>query len=117
MGFDGWNAHVQGSLLYQTSYNVALLTNNGAVQPPENDVALLGPVPGQITGDLSIGADHGNFSLELFAKNLWDEHGEVNRYTPCTTGVCAVGYPGVAPAVYVVPIQPLTVGIKFGQKF
>ena len=115
--FDGWNAHVQGSLLYQTSYNVALLTNNGAVQPPENDVALLGPVPGQITGDLSIGADHGNFSLELFAKNLWDEHGEVNRYTPCTTGVCAVGYPGVAPAVYVVPIQPLTVGIKFGQKF
>jgi outer membrane receptor protein involved in Fe transport len=114
-----WDAHVQLSLLYQTGYNVGLLTNNinNPTGTPDNDVALLGAVPSYVTGDLSIGAQHGRVTVEVFVKNLWDEHGQVDRYTPCTTGVCAVGYPGVPPAVYIVPIQPLTVGLKFGQSF
>ena len=92
------------------------------------DIQNLGEMPGYATLDLSFGAEHGKTSLEIFAKNVTNELGQVNRYTPCTTSVCAPGYPagvgsnGVAypstpPAVYVVPIQPLTVGIRFGQKF
>ncbi|HEY1559537.1 MAG TPA: hypothetical protein VGF71_01465, partial [Caulobacteraceae bacterium] len=92
------------------------------------DLQNLGTMPGYATMDLSIGAEHDKTSIELFVKNLWDERGQVNRYTPCTTSVCAPGYPaGVGsngipypatpPAVYVVPIQPLTIGIRLGQKF
>ena len=53
----------------------------------------------------------------VFAKNVTDKLGQVNRYTPCTTSTCAASYPGVNPAIYIVPIQPLTVGIRVGQSF
>ena len=104
----GWDAHVQGSLLYQTMAFAALRTA---------DNALLGTMPGYATADFSVGVEHEKTSIELFIKNAFDERGQQNRYTPCTTNVCATGYPGVAPAVYVVPIQPLTVGLKVGEKF
>ena len=115
----GWNAHAQAALVYQSSRLPAVFTS---------DINNLGVMPGYATMDLSIGAEHDKTSIELFVKNLWDERGQVNRYTPCTTSICAPGYPGgvgangvafpaTPPAVYVVPIQPLTIGIRLGQKF
>ncbi len=124
----GWDAHVQGALLYQSSFETALRTSDPfpspiGNDPPANDVKLQGAVGAYATADFSIGVEHEKTSIELFVKNAFDQRGEVNRYTPCTTGVCAVSYPHgsttptVLPALYVVPIQPLTVGIKVGQKF
>ncbi len=106
----GWNAHVQGSLFYQTMAFAALRTA---------DNASLGTMPGYATADFSAGVEHDKTSIEVFIKNAFDERGQQNRYTPCTTNVCAPvgGYATVAPAIYVVPIQPLTVGVKVGQKF
>jgi len=112
----GWQAHVQGSVLYQTR-NYAALRTNDPFPAGSNDVALLGTMPAYATADFSVGAQRNNWTVELFIKNAFDSRGELNRFTPCTTGVCATGYPGVPPAVYVVPIQPLTVGIKVGQLF
>ncbi|HEY1414487.1 MAG TPA: TonB-dependent receptor [Caulobacteraceae bacterium] len=115
----GWNGHAQASLFYQSSRLPAVFTA---------DLQNLGTMPGYATLDLSFGAEHDKTALEIFIKNAWDERGQVNRYTPCTTSVCAPGYPagvgsnGIAypatpPAVYVVPIQPLTIGIRLSQKF
>jgi iron complex outermembrane receptor protein len=104
----GWNAHVQGSVLYQTKNFAGLRTA---------DNALLGTMPEYATADFSLGAERGNLSLEVFIKNAFDSRGQQNRYTPCTIAICATGYPGVPPALYVVPIQPLTAGIKLAQTF
>jgi outer membrane receptor protein involved in Fe transport len=104
----GWNGHVQGSLLYQTMAFAALRTQ---------DNQLLGTMPGYATADFSVGAEHNDLTVELFVKNAFDTRGQVNRFTPCTVAICAVSYPGVPAAVYVVPITPLTVGIKVGQRF
>ena len=103
-----WKAHAQASLSYQTMRSAAVFTA---------DNANLGDMPGFATVDFSIGAEHDKTSVELFAKNAFDERGQLNRSTPCTTAICAPAYPGVPPAVYINPVQPLTVGIRFGQKF
>ncbi len=103
-----WNGFAQASLLGQSMVYAAL-------RPA--DTMFLGTMPGYATVDLSFGAEHNRTSMELFIKNAFDEHGQLNRYTPCTVSVCAASYPGIPAAVYVVPIQPLTVGIRFGQKF
>lgn len=109
-GFDlmGWKAHAQAAVVYQTRRSPALFTN---------DIGNLGVMPDFATVDLSFGGEKNNKTAELFVKNAFDTRGQLNRFTPCTTSVCASPYPGVPPAVYVVPTQPLTVGIRFGQKF
>ncbi len=110
----GWTGHIQGSVFYQTMAFAALRTA---------DNADLGDMPGYASADFSVGAEHNNMTLEVFIKNAFDSRGEVNRSTPCTISTCAPGYPAVGalppvpPAVYVSTIQPLTVGIKIGQKF
>ena len=112
----GWDAHVQGSLLYQTR-NLAALRTNDPFPAGSNDIALLGTMPAYATADFTIGVEKAGMTAELFVKNAFDSRGELNRYTPCTTGVCAISYPGVPAAVYVVPIQPMTVGLKVGRSF
>ncbi len=104
----GWNAHAQAAVVYQTSRSPALFTD---------DIHNLGTMPDFATVDFSFGAEKDQRTMEVFIKNAFDTRGQINRYTPCTTSVCAVGYTGVPAAVYVVPTQPLTVGIRFGQKF
>jgi outer membrane receptor protein involved in Fe transport len=103
-----WKAHAQASLNYQTMRLPAVFSA---------DLTNLGTMPGFASVDFSVGAERDKTSVELFVKNAFDERGQLNRETPCTTSICAPGYPGVPPAVYVVPIQPLTVGIRIGQKF
>jgi outer membrane receptor protein involved in Fe transport len=107
-----WDAHVQGSVVYQDKNYVGLRTA---------DSDALGTMPGYAAADFAIGAVKDGLSVELFVKNAFDERGQVNRYTPCTVAICASSYnnvsPTVAPAVYVIPIQPMTIGIRFGQKF
>ena len=115
----GWNAHAQASVLYQSERTAAVLTD---------DIHNLGNMPGFATVDFAVGAERDKTSFELFIKNAFDERGQLNRFTPCTTSVCAPGYPagvgsnGIAypatpPAVYIVPTTPLTIGIRLGQKF
>jgi iron complex outermembrane recepter protein len=106
--FMGWNGFVQASATYQSGAPVALLTSESTD---------LGQMPGFATADFSIGAQRNNLTLEIYLKNAFDTHGQLSRFTPCTTSVCAATYPGIPTAIYVVPIQPLTLGIKVGQRF
>ncbi|HLZ83962.1 MAG TPA: TonB-dependent receptor [Caulobacteraceae bacterium] len=105
----GWDAHAQVSVAAQSGATPALFIA---------DIGNLHKMPGFATADFSFGAEKDKRSIEVFIKNAFDTRGQLNRYTPCTTSTCAPAYPpGVPAAVYVVPIQPLTIGIRIGQAF
>jgi iron complex outermembrane recepter protein len=106
--FFDWDAHVQGSVAFQTRSQVGLRLS---------DSEALGSMPAYATLDLAAGIERKALSLELFAKNVTDDRGEENRYTPCTIAICTANIPGIPRAIYVVPVQPLTVGIRLSQKF
>ncbi len=106
--FMGWDSHVQAVGTYQSANNVGLRTS---------DIGYLGGMPAYGTVDLALGGTKGNLSLELFVKNLSDERGQQNRFTPCTVNICAATYAGVPQALYIVPIIPRLIGIRVGQKF
>lgn len=106
--FMGWDAHAQATATYQTKNQAGLR---------QDDIPLLGVMPAYGTLDLFLGGSRENMTVELFAKNVFDERGEVNRYTPCTLNVCGATFPGVPRALYVVPIQPRLIGVRIGQTF
>jgi len=97
----GANAHVQGALVYQGSSWPALIAS---------DRAVLGKLPDYVTFDISAGIEVRNWTLELAIENAFDAHGQNDRYTECSTEICQA-------QVYVVPIRPRLISIKFGQKF
>ena len=69
---------------------------------------MLGRIEGYTSGNVAVGADLSNYSLELFFQNLWDERGQLSRFQEC--GNC-----GQRP--YIVPITPRTIGVRAGAKF
>ncbi|HEY2660523.1 MAG TPA: TonB-dependent receptor [Caulobacteraceae bacterium] len=102
-----WDAHVQGALLYNSLNGLGLR---------DQDIINYGKISSYATADFSFGAERGSMSTELFIKNAFDNHSSQNNYLPCGSA-CAGSYPGVPSALYKVAIQPLTVGLRFGQKF
>ena len=110
----GWTAHAQASVTFQTMAYSALKTE---------DIDALGTMPGYASLDLALGGERGKTSFEVFVKNATDTRGQTNRFSPCDTCEAPTPNPGippsqqVAPAIYVSVIQPLTVGIRLGQKF
>jgi outer membrane receptor protein involved in Fe transport len=97
-----WDAHLQGSVVYQDSSWADLRTFERAVE---------GRMPSYSTADFQFGAERNGMEWELFVKNAFDSRGNVTRYTECTIGVCGF------TDVYAVPITPRLIGLKFGQKF
>jgi outer membrane receptor protein involved in Fe transport len=104
----GWASHAQATGTYQSSAQAGLR---------QVDIPLLGEMPSFGTIDLSLGGTKDNWSVEFFAKNLTDERGQLNRYTPCTISVCGATFPGVPRGLYITPIQPRLFGVRVGQKF
>ena len=96
-----FNAHVQGSIVYQDKVRSALEVF---------DAELLGDQRSYTLVDLSTGITNGQYSVELFVNNAFDRLAETTRYSECANEVC--GY-----QTYIVPFQPRTIGVKFGQKF
>jgi len=96
----GWKSHVQSAVTFQGS-----------------STATLKVVPAQATGvqhaygelDLSAGAERNGLSAELFINNALDKRAQLTRFAECAPTTCQ--------QIYVVPSQPRTIGIKFGQKF
>jgi outer membrane receptor protein involved in Fe transport len=101
-----WDGFVQGSLVYQTRAQAALLDNDANGQ---NEKAVLGSMSSFASFDFSAGIQRKKLSVTLFAKNAFDERGELNRAVECTIGICST--------VYAYPIQPLTVGLRVSQQF
>ena len=97
-----FDAHVQGSLVYQSSTWAALVVA---------DRDALGQQPAYALADFTAGVDRGKFSTELFVSNAFDRLAQYSRYSECGVQACGPF------ATYVIPAQPRTVGIRFGQKF
>ncbi|WP_304189811.1 TonB-dependent receptor [Phenylobacterium aquaticum] len=95
-----FTAHVQGSAVYQSSSTAAL---------PVLESAILGTQRAYGQLDLSAGLDHDTWKVELSVLNAFDKRGDNYRYAECPTLVCS--------RPYVVPNQPRTISISFGQKF
>ena len=95
-----WRGFAEGVLMYQSKEWADLRTK----QREE-----IGAQPGFTTLDLSVGGVRGNSRLTVYVTNVFDERGQIFRYTSC--GGC------YNVAAYAVPTQPRTVGIRFGQDF
>ena len=98
---NNFDSFIQGSLVGQTSSWADLRSS---------DRATIGKQPGYVTLDFLAGISRDNYSLSLFLDNATDERAQTYVYTECSVSIC-----GAEP--YVVPNQPRTFGIRFGQKF
>jgi outer membrane receptor protein involved in Fe transport len=74
----------------------------------ENDI--IGNMPSYTTADFAAGFGKDGWRAELFLTNAFDENGQVSRFAQCAEAVCG-------SEVYVVPIRPRTIGIRFSQEF
>lgn len=108
----GFDAHVQGSFVYQSA-------SKSQLTPAAN--ALIGEQSAYGLFDFLAGGERGNFSAELFVSNAFDKRAETYRFAECTIFGGATGYyPGVPicgqhPLANIV--TPRTIGIRFGQRF
>lgn len=98
---NGFDAFVQGGIVGQTDAWADLRTFAREV---------LGKQAGYITTDLSAGLGRSNWTFQAYVTNLNDSRGSLTRSTECVESVCGA-------QVYSVPLQPRTIGVKFGQKF
>ena len=93
-------AHAQGSVVYTGSAYPDLRIT---------DRAVIGKLPNSTTFDLSFGVVRDSWRAEIFAKNLFDDDGQSDRFVQCASAVCT--------RVYTIPIRPRTIGLKVGQTF
>lgn len=91
-------AHLQGSVVHSGSAYSELRSA---------DREIVGKMPAYTTFDLTAGLRNESWRIEAFAKNLFDEDGQVDRFVACV----------VCTRVWVTPIRPRIVGIRFGQSF
>jgi len=96
----GWLAYGQGAYVYQTAQQSELRT----VQREE-----IGEMPAFGTLDLATGIARNAYSLDFFVTNVFDERGQLFRFTQCSS--CSI------VNNYVVPTQPRTFALRFTQKF
>ena len=95
-----FNAHLQGSAVYQSSAESDLRTE---------EKLILGKDKSFTQVDLSGGLARDSWQVELSVLNVFDEIGDTLRTSQCDAAVCQ--------RPYIHPIRPRTFQIKFGQKF
>ena len=71
----------------------------------------LGDEPSYAVFDFSAGIQMNSFHYSVYINNAFDKRAVLDRYAECDVLLCG------AIAQYVVPNQPRTIGVKFGQKF
>ncbi len=96
----GWESFLQAAYVYQTETAPALKTQ---------DQQLIGMQPAYGLLDLSAGITKNNMSWKLNVTNAMDRRAQISRFEQCTVSVCQ--------QPYIIPTQPRTIGIGFGQKF
>jgi iron complex outermembrane receptor protein len=95
-----WEGFVQGSGMYQTSTTPLLRLI---------DQQTIGDMPAYALFDATGGVQKNGLQLQLVLSNVFDKRAQLTRFVECATTTCN--------QPYVIPTQPRTVAIKFGQKF
>jgi iron complex outermembrane receptor protein len=103
-----FDAHVQGALVTQGS-------SWSDLRQPDREI--VGRQPSYTLVDLSLGVRNDTYSIELFINNAFDELAEITRTTQCSILTPDRSEPLCGAQPYIVPYQPRTFGVKFGQKF
>jgi outer membrane receptor protein involved in Fe transport len=87
---------------------------------------LVGNLPAYTTMDVSAGISHNSWSVDVYINNLFDERGQLFKYTECAESICAAHYDPATGygspqypngQTYTVNTQPRTIGIRFSQEF
>ena len=92
---------VQGNVNYQSGTRSQLTAREQAV---------IGSTRKFTTFDFSAGTKFGDFSVEAFIQNAFDQRGALTFNTVCTPNICGGG-------ARTFPIKPQIFGLKVGQKF
>jgi iron complex outermembrane receptor protein len=71
----------------------------------------LGEMPAYTITDLTAAVEKNGTTAQLYVSNAFDKRAVLNRFSECDVVLCG------QIAVYDLPNQPRTIGIKFGQKF
>ena len=71
----------------------------------------LGEMPSYTIANFTAGIEKNGLTVDLFVNNAFDNRGILSRYSECDISKCG------QIAVYDLPVQPRTIGLKFGQKF
>ena len=96
-----WKPYVQLAGMYQDMTSSSLLVDQNAVY---------GNLPAYALFNLKIGANAGNgMHVDLFISNLFNRLAEYSRFTESN--------PSNDSQVYILPAQPRTFGVEFGQDF
>ncbi|HUN70687.1 MAG TPA: TonB-dependent receptor [Steroidobacteraceae bacterium] len=96
-----WKPYAQLSGMYQTQTSPVLLTSQDQV---------LGNMPAYALVNLKLGADSAKgLHADFFIDNLANRRAQLSRFTESN--------PSTDSQVYIVPAQPRTFGIEFGQDF
>lgn len=106
----GMKAHVQAAMIYEGRRTSDLRPEQARIK---------GDLPAYATVDLSAGLTGTRWSVELYARNLFDKRGYSTTGLQCVETTC--GDPGGGTAIggktYRTVIQPRTIGLKLGTKF
>jgi outer membrane receptor protein involved in Fe transport len=93
------SGYIQGLVAHQSSASSDIRLAKAAT---------LGRLAAYTTANLSLGAEFGIYSFELFAQNIFNERAELSRFQAC--GPCD-------QRTYIVYSTPRTLGIRAGTKF
>jgi hypothetical protein len=98
----GYQGNVQASAVYSgaRTADLRVLASNA-----------LGDMPSYTITDFSAGLEKNGMTAQLFISNAFDERAILNRYSECDVLLCG------QIAIYNLPNQPRTIGLKFGQTF
>ncbi|MDB6086552.1 MAG: TonB-dependent receptor, partial [Gammaproteobacteria bacterium] len=96
----GWKPFTQVSAVYQTQTSPLLL---------RNQLQNVGMQPAYALVDLSAGAHRDKTTIQLFVSNVMDRRAQLTRFNQTN--------PSNDNQTYIIPAQPRTVSLKFGQRF
>lgn len=96
-----FEAHVQGQVLHEGKRSTDLRTAERQI---------LGDLGAYTLFDLTAGFGRGNWDVDFYIKNVFDERAELSRFTQCAEAVCG-------DQAYTVVSRPRTFGVRFSQDF
>ncbi len=99
-GIADWKPYGQASWVYQSKSLPSLRIDNSQVMGIQRAYGLL---------DLSAGLVKDNTHIDLMVTNVADKRAQLTRFVQCTVDIC--------DQPYIIPSQPRTIAIQFGQKF
>ncbi len=105
--FGKWNGYGQAAYLYQDA-SVPLLYPV-YYTPGQNGQQHLSELPPYSIVNLSAGFSRDNLHIDFTISNALDTHAQLGTFATCTPVTCN--------QPYIMPMQPRTYEIKFGQKF